>query len=63
MQSKNIFLMEETLRRNAFMWEAQRQRPVNPLDFFADKGYNVNMKTAGDVNTFVQKGFASFFYF
>lgn len=33
------------------------------LDFFADKGYNVNMKTAGDVNAFVQKGFASFFYF
>ena len=63
MQSKNIFLMEETLRRNAFMSEAQRQRPVNSLDFFADKGYNVNMKTAGDVNTFVQKGFASFFYF
>lgn len=33
------------------------------LDFFADKGYNVNMKTAGDVNAFVQKGFASFFIF
>ena len=33
------------------------------LDFFADKGYNVNMKTAGDVNAFVQKGFASFFLF
>ena len=55
--------MDKMRRRNAFMTEAQRRRPVNPLDFFADKGYNVNMKTAGDVNTFVQKGFASFFYF
>jgi len=33
------------------------------LDFFADKGYNMIMKTAGGVNTFVKKGFASFFYF
>ena len=63
MQSKNIFLIEETLRCNAFMWEAQRQQPVNPLDFFADKGYNFIMKTASGVNTFVKKGFASFFYF
>lgn len=63
MQSKNIFLMDKMLRRNAFMTEAQRRRPVNPLDFFADKGYNVIMKTAGGVNTFVKKGFASFFYF
>ena len=63
MQSKNIFLMDKMLRRNAFMTEAQRRRPINPLDFFADKGYNVIMKTAGGVNTFVKKGFASFFYF
>ena len=63
MQSKNIFLMDKMLRRNAFMTEAQRRRPVNPLDFFADKGYNVIMKTASGVNTFVKKGFASFFYF
>lgn len=63
MQSKNIFLMEETLRGNAFMWEGIAAATGKSLDFFADKGYNVNMKTAGDVNTFVQKGFASFFYF
>ena len=38
-------------------------RSANPLDFFIYNRYNFIMKTVCDGNAFVQKGFASLFYF